>query len=204
MLGVGGLVAVPFTQRFGRIPVLWWTMFLSLWMALFATLAPNNIAFIVARCLQGLFTTAPQVIGLSFIRDMFFFHEHARKIGIWASAFIISPYLGSFLAAIISNYKSWRIAFWIDFTIIGLALILVTFLGDETMYDRDAVDKQPSKPKGWLNYRVKILTGIYGYQCHGRTTVWQSTKDLFFLLTRPYFLCLCSIILLLFRPRSNP
>jgi len=204
MLGVGGLVAVPFTQRFGRIPVLWWTMFLSLWMALFATLAPNNIAFIVARCLQGLFTTAPQVIGLSFIRDMFFFHEHARKIGIWASAFIISPYLGSFLAAIISNYKSWRIAFWIDFTIIGLALILVTFLGDETMYDRDAIDKQPSKPKGWLNYRVKILTGIYGYQGHGRTTVWQSTKDLFFLLTRPYFLCLCSIILLLFRPRSNP
>src|SRR5579859_1649940 len=71
MLGVGGLIAVPFTQRFGRLPVLWWSMFMSLFMTLFATLAPNNTAFIVARCLQGLFTTPPQCIGLSFIHDMY-------------------------------------------------------------------------------------------------------------------------------------
>ena len=71
MLGVGGLIAVPFTQRFGRLPVLWWAMFMSLWMTLFATLAPSNVAFIVARCLQGVFTTAPQCIGLSFIHDMY-------------------------------------------------------------------------------------------------------------------------------------
>jgi MFS family permease len=194
MLGVGGLIAVPFTQRFGRLPVLWWSMFLSLWMTLFATLAPNNTAFIVARCLQGLCTTAPQCIGLSFIHDMFFFHEHARKIGIWAWAFVISPYLGPFLSAIISNFKSWRVSFWIDFMIVGLALFFVTFLGDETMYDRDNMDEQPAKPTGYLNYRVQMLTGIYGGKCRGRVTVWQSTKDLFFLLTRPYFACMCSIL----------
>jgi len=174
---------------------------MSLFMTLFATLAPNNTAFIVARCLQGLFTTPPQCIGLSFIHDMylplmlslllppccspiqrpspfcfphhhpfaflimlpylyiptarsqlllripqisslvtvinyianpafrFFFHEHARKIGIWAWAFVIAPYLGPFLSAIISNYKPWRTSFWIDFMIVGLALFFVTFLG---------------------------------------------------------------------------
>jgi len=59
----------------------------------------------------------------------FFFHEHARKIGIWAWAFVISPYLGPFLSAIISNYKPWRTSFWIDFLIVGLALAFVTFLG---------------------------------------------------------------------------
>ena len=191
MLGVGGLIAVPFTQRFGRLPVLWWAMFLSLWMTLFATLAPSNIAFIVARCLQGLFTTAPQCIGLSFIHDMFFFHEHARKIGVWAWAFVISPYLGPFLSAIISNFKSWRDSFWIDFMIVGMALCFVTFLGDETIYDRDIPEEQPPKPTGYLNYRFQMLTGIYGSKCRGRVTVWQSTKDLFFLLTRPYFACCC-------------
>lgn len=81
MLGIGGLIAVPFTQRFGRLPVLWWAMFMSLWMTLFATLAPSNIAFIVARCLQGLFTTAPQCIGLSFIHDMYSYYRTSLIIG---------------------------------------------------------------------------------------------------------------------------
>jgi MFS family permease len=71
MLGVGGVISVPFAQRFGRIPVLWWSMFMSLFMTLFATLSPNNTTFIVARCLQGFFTTAPQCIGLSLIHDMY-------------------------------------------------------------------------------------------------------------------------------------
>ena len=71
MLGVGGVIAVPFAQRFGRIPVLWWSMFMSLFMTMFATLAPSNNTFIVARCLQGFFTTAPQCIGLSLIHDMY-------------------------------------------------------------------------------------------------------------------------------------
>ena len=123
----------------------------------------------------------------------FFFHEHARKIGIWACAFVISPYLGSFLSAIVSNYKSWRTSFWIDFVIVGLALAFVTFLGDETMYDRYNLDEQPRKPTGFLNYKAQMLTGIYGSKCKGRRTVWQTIKDLFYLLTRPYFLCLCCI-----------
>ena len=123
----------------------------------------------------------------------FFFHEHARKIGIWAWAFVISPYLGPFLSAIISNYKPWRTSFWIDFMIVGLALTFVTVLGDETLYDRDNLDEQPVKPTGFLNYKVQMLTGIYGAKCKGRTTVLQSTRDLFYLLTRPYFACLCGM-----------
>ena len=31
--------------------------------------------------MMGFTLTACQTIGLSFIKDMFFFHEHARKIG---------------------------------------------------------------------------------------------------------------------------
>ena len=136
----------------------------------------------------------PYLIGFAVGADFgcrFYFHEHARKIGIWAWAFVISPYLGPFLSAIIANFKPWRTSSWINFLIVGLALTFVTFLGDETLYDRDNTDIQPPKPQGWLKYKVQMLTGIYGAKCKGRTTVWQSTRDLFFLLTRPYFLFLC-------------
>jgi len=76
----------------------------------------------------GLWPTEPH-FDLYLPRVRFFFHEHARKIGIWAWAFVISPYLGPFLSAIISNYKPWRTDFWIDFLFIGLALTFVTLLG---------------------------------------------------------------------------
>lgn len=70
MIGAGSLFSVPLVQRFGRLPVLFWSMFISFWMTVFATLAPSPITFIVARCLQTTFSAAPQVIGLSFIYDL--------------------------------------------------------------------------------------------------------------------------------------
>src|SRR5205085_11742040 len=82
------------------------------------------------------FRLSAPVIVLDIVNPAFrcFFHEHARKIGIWAWAFVISPYLGPFLSAIISNYKPWRTSFWIDFMIVGLALVFVTFLGTSPFF----------------------------------------------------------------------
>jgi hypothetical protein len=37
-----------------------------------------------ARILNGFFSTVSQAGGLMFIKDIFFFHEQARKINIWA------------------------------------------------------------------------------------------------------------------------
>jgi len=41
-------------------------------------------SFMAARILNGFFSTVCQVEGLMFIQDIFFFHERARKINIWA------------------------------------------------------------------------------------------------------------------------
>src|SRR5271170_2293013 len=99
MLGVGGIIAVPLCQRYGRLPVLFWSMFIAFFITLWCALSQNWIMFLAGRCLPGLTCTTPQIIGLSFIHDMFFFHgmprsnsvlivEHARKIGIWIWAVI--------------------------------------------------------------------------------------------------------------------
>lgn len=74
MLGFGCLFAVPLTQWVGRLPILFWAMFLGLCMTIFGAAAPTWISFIVARCLQGFFITAPQAVGLTMIHDLFFFH----------------------------------------------------------------------------------------------------------------------------------
>jgi hypothetical protein len=42
-----------------------------------------------------------------FIKVIFFFHEHAHKINIWASLVTMSPYLGPMFGAFITITLEW-------------------------------------------------------------------------------------------------
>ena len=70
MQGPGGLIAVPLIQRFGRLPVLFWSQLLSAIVVMAAAVSPNYAAFTAFRTLQGFVNTAPQVIGLSIVHDL--------------------------------------------------------------------------------------------------------------------------------------
>ena len=68
--GIGGLMSVPLIQRFGRLPVLFWSQILSAIVVMAAAVSPNYAAFTAFRTLQGFVNTAPQVIGLSMVHDL--------------------------------------------------------------------------------------------------------------------------------------
>lgn len=70
MQGPGGLLAVPLIQRFGRLPVLFWSQFLSAIVVMAAAVSPTYASFTAFRTLQGFVNTAPQVIGLSMVHDL--------------------------------------------------------------------------------------------------------------------------------------
>lgn len=70
MQGPGGLLAVPLIQRYGRLPVLFWSQFLSAIVVMAAAVSPNYASFTAFRTLQGFVNTAPQVIGLSMVHDL--------------------------------------------------------------------------------------------------------------------------------------
>lgn len=72
--GPAGIFAVPLIQRYGRLPVLFWSQFCSTLVVLAAALSPNYAYFTAFRALQGWFNTAPQVVGLSVIHDLYVFH----------------------------------------------------------------------------------------------------------------------------------
>ena len=100
--GASGVLAVPLIQRYGRLPVLFWSQLLC---ALTVTIAavsiatrswpielldrelicppvrqvsPNYACFTAFRALQGFVNTAPQILGLSMVHDMYFFHVRLR------------------------------------------------------------------------------------------------------------------------------
>ena len=84
MLGAGGLATVVLSAYFGRLPVLFYFVALALATAAWCAAATTFDSFMAARILNGFFSTVAQGGGLMFIQDMFFFHERARKINIWA------------------------------------------------------------------------------------------------------------------------
>lgn len=84
-----------------------------------------------------------------FIKDMFFLHEHARKINIWSGFIVLSPYMGPLLGAFIVNTQIWQWAFGIYTIETGLCLIAIILFVEETYYDRQTVQPEliPHAPR---------------------------------------------------------
>lgn len=109
--GAGGVIVVPAIQRIGRLPVLFWSQFLCALSVMAAALAPDYASFTAFRAIQGFVNTAPQVIGLSIVHDMFFFHQRARMVNVWVFCLMGGPFLGPFVASWLLLKLDWRADF---------------------------------------------------------------------------------------------
>jgi MFS family permease len=158
-------------------------------MVIAATFAPTYAGFTAARTLQGFFNTAPQVIGLTIIHDIFFFHERARKINLWAFTFLVGPYLGPLIAGQLISKISWRQDFGVLAAFYGFSTLLIVFLGEETLYDRDSQVQAP-KQKGIL-HKIKLLTGYAGWRTSGRPTLAKIFRHVLAISWLPYLLLPC-------------
>ena len=156
LIGAGGLVVVVLMAYFGRLPILFWFTLFAFWTSAFCTGARNLQQYEVARVLNGLFSTVAQGGGLIFINDIFFAHEHARKINVWSFFIIISPYLGPLVTAFIIQKNSWRWAFGLCTLISVMCLVGVVCFGEETYYDR----KLSSNSQPLSKSRVQRLIGV--------------------------------------------
>jgi MFS family permease len=122
------------------------------------------------------------------IHDMFFFHERARKINIWAFSFLIGPYLGPFISGFVAEKLDWRNNFGVLAGFYGLSVLLIIFFGDETLYDREN-HTEPVQVGTGVVARISKLTGLTGIRnSAGKPKLFEVTKDLFGLLARPYLL----------------
>lgn len=184
MQGVGGVLAVPLTQRYGRLPVLFWSQAITAILVLAAALSPSYAGFAACRTLQGFFNTAPQVIGLSIIHDTFFFHEVARKIGIWGWCFVTGPYLGPLFSELLSEVVSWRVNYGVLAALYAASSLFIIFCGRETLFDRDTAAAARSN-------HVARLTGVAGYRATGRPSVWKVFGHLGQVAIRPHVFAVC-------------
>jgi len=144
------------------LPVLFYFVIFAFLTAVWCAAATSFESFMAARILNGFFSTVAQGGGLMFIKDIFFFHEHPRKINIWAGFVILSPYFGPLFTAFILTTQVWNWGFWLLTIMTGLCLILIVLFVDETFYNRHIPPAERPIPKS----RWKRLVGIE--QWHSR------------------------------------
>ena len=186
-LGVGGLFWIPPLYFWGRLPVLFWSQLIGTFLVLGSCLVTSFEQYYVLRPLTSVFLTAGQTIGLTFVKDMFFFHEHARKIGIWACIFLASPYVGPFLGGfmVFGLNERWRPVLWLVFAYCASMLIAVIAFGHETWYDR-SLAVQPERTTTGILGRVYDLTGVTAFrQRKYKMSVWNAVARLLEVFTKP-------------------
>ncbi|KAF2457508.1 major facilitator superfamily domain-containing protein [Lineolata rhizophorae] len=184
MLGIGGLLWIPLFASWGRGPVLFWTQVSGSLFTLGCAVTDDFDTFYGLRAMMGLTLTVCQVLGLSYIKDMFYFHEHARKIGIWAAMFLLSPYCGPLFGNfIIDGTGDWRPVFWLVFAVCIADLVLIVLFADECWYRRDIpMAEQPARGN-----RITRLVGIWRFQVRNnyfRPIGW-SVARLFIVFLKP-------------------
>ena len=186
MLGVGGLFVVALAAYFGRLPLLFWFTFTAVWTAAGCAGSATFDAFMAFRILNGFFSTVAQGGGVMFIKDLFFVHERARKINIWASFVILSPYFGPLITAFITSTQKWQWAFGVYTIMTGLCLIAQIFFGEETLFNRKIpIEERPAQTPGFKG-QVSRLVGIEQWRSRKqRSTFYQSIMRPFRVLMKP-------------------
>jgi hypothetical protein len=185
--GIGGVVVIPFLFFWGRAPLIFWVALSGTMFSLGCTLSPSFNVYYGMKAMQGFVLTGGQTCGLAFIHDMFFFHEQARKIGIWTAVFLASPYFGPLFANfILAGTGSWRAVYWLIFALGCFNLVLMVLFLDETWYRRDiAPSAQPGRGNRLLRvvglWQIRNHKGYFG-------TVAQSVRRLIAVFLKPIIL----------------
>ncbi len=124
-LAIGQLTYGPLSDRYGRMPILYFGLVLYLASSMACALAQSVDLLTVARFFQGFGAASAPVMTRAIVRDRFAGNEAASVMSfvvmVMASAPLVAPLLGSLLLAI----ASWRgiFVFISVYALIGLGIL---------------------------------------------------------------------------------
>ena len=107
-LACAQLLYGPFTDRFGRKPVLYTGLGLYALGAVGSALAPTFPVLIASRFLWGIGAAGPRALTLAIGRDLFDGDRLARIMAVVASVFMVVPAFAPLLGQVVLSFGSWR------------------------------------------------------------------------------------------------
>ncbi|KAI1778137.1 MFS general substrate transporter [Hypoxylon cercidicola] len=155
-MGLSPMFWGPMSQVYGRRMITLITAVGFLACSVGTALAPNLGAFFVFRLLTAFEGTSFILVGASVIGDMYRPTERGTATGWFLSGTLVGPALGPFIGGIIVTYTSWRVIFWLQTGLAGVAAVGSYFLLPETIYHKKIDDLVGYSGAG----KVKVLLGM--------------------------------------------
>jgi DHA1 family bicyclomycin/chloramphenicol resistance-like MFS transporter len=118
----------PFSDRFGRKPVLNAGFLLYALGAAAAALAPTFGWLLASRVLWGMGAAGPRVLAISIIRDTHEGDRMARTMSFIMAVFILVPVFAPSVGAVILAFATWRALFWFCVGYVALIALWATRL----------------------------------------------------------------------------
>lgn len=148
-------IAAPFSERFGRRPLLLFGVALFWLGSLGAALAPSIGFLLFARLVQGFGLGNCSILSRALLRDLFEGRELARRLSYvamtWGSIPLIAPAIGGYLEV----GFGWRSSFWIFVILSFVAFLFYLFCVPET---KAREGRQPLHMGKIFSHYLHILT----------------------------------------------
>ncbi|MDZ4759498.1 MAG: multidrug effflux MFS transporter [Alphaproteobacteria bacterium] len=124
--GVSQLVWGPLTDRFGRRPILWFTLLGYSIGGLGCVFAPDFGFLLAARTLQGVMAGASRVIAMAAARDIYSGRRMAQVMSLVMMTFMAAPILAPSIGQFILFFAGWHAIFWV---LVVFGLIMLVWCG---------------------------------------------------------------------------
>lgn len=187
-MGMGSLVAGPFSETFGRNAVYIGSLAVFMIWIMASGLATNFGAQIVFRFLAGCSASTPLVCSGGSVSDMWNSVEKTWAFPMYAIAAFGGPMLGAVMGAYIgpSPLVSWRWTEWTMLILSGVVVVLVFFIMPETY---------PPLLLRWKAKHLRSVTGDDRFRSEheiGKATLFSRLRVS---MTRPFLMFTEPIIL---------
>ena len=147
IFGFGSVVLVPLYRRYGRRPVMLFSLTAYAAGIIGASQATTYSGLMAARLVHAFGSGVCEALPVQLVNDIFFLHERGKKIGWYTIALCLGATGPMFCGFMLQGGLSWNLFFYVEFAFAVALLILAFFFVEETLYFRKLTPSDHVRPK---------------------------------------------------------
>ncbi|CDK29494.1 unnamed protein product [Kuraishia capsulata CBS 1993] len=156
--GWGCLLWQPMAQQYGKRPVYIFSVFVYIFLMVWAPYTTSSGEWIASKLLQGFFGAPAESLGEITIADIWFEHERGRWMSVYALSLFVSNSIAPLVAGFISDGQSWKwVCFWCSI-FDAAAVIFLFFFFEETNYIRQHISPDDEIEEAPMEKQAGIVT----------------------------------------------